>query len=49
MTKHFGNDLPEIIVEPGRSMVGDAGILQGLPGDLQQQALLGVGVSSFAG
>jgi ornithine decarboxylase len=28
MTKHFGNDLPEIIVEPGRSMVGDAGVLQ---------------------
>ncbi len=28
ITKHFGNDLPEIIVEPGRSMVGDAGIIQ---------------------
>ena len=28
MTKHFGNDLPEIIVEPGRSMVGDAGVIQ---------------------
>lgn len=28
MTKHFGNDLPEIIIEPGRSMVGDAGIIQ---------------------
>jgi ornithine decarboxylase len=26
--RHFGNDLPELIVEPGRSMVGDAGILQ---------------------
>jgi ornithine decarboxylase len=28
ITKHFGNDLPEIIAEPGRSMVGDAGIIQ---------------------
>jgi ornithine decarboxylase len=28
ITKHFGNDLPEIIVEPGRSIVGDAGIIQ---------------------
>lgn len=28
MTRHFGNRLPNIIVEPGRSMVGDAGILQ---------------------
>ena len=25
---HFGNHLPEIIVEPGRSMVGDAGIIE---------------------
>jgi ornithine decarboxylase len=28
VTRHFGNDLPEIIVEPGRSLVGDAGIIQ---------------------
>ncbi|HYD97904.1 MAG TPA: type III PLP-dependent enzyme [Alphaproteobacteria bacterium] len=28
MTRHFGNDLPRMLVEPGRSMVGDAGILQ---------------------
>jgi ornithine decarboxylase len=28
MTRHFGNDLPEIIVEPGRSVVGDAGVIQ---------------------
>jgi ornithine decarboxylase len=28
ITKHFGNDLPEIIIEPGRSLVGDAGIIQ---------------------
>jgi ornithine decarboxylase len=28
LTKHFGNRLPEVIVEPGRSLVGDAGIIQ---------------------
>jgi ornithine decarboxylase len=28
ITRHFGNDLPEIIIEPGRSLVGDAGIIQ---------------------
>ncbi|MGC2200913.1 MAG: type III PLP-dependent enzyme [Stellaceae bacterium] len=28
ITRHFGNDLPDIIVEPGRSLVGDAGIIQ---------------------
>lgn len=28
LTRHFGNRLPEIIVEPGRQMVGDAGIIQ---------------------
>jgi len=28
ITRHFGNALPEIIVEPGRSLVGDAGIIQ---------------------
>lgn len=27
MTKHFGNDLPEMVVEPGRFMVGDAGLV----------------------
>lgn len=27
-TKYFGNDLPDIIVEPGRSLVGDAGVIQ---------------------
>ena len=25
---HFGNAIPDIIIEPGRSMAGDAGILQ---------------------
>jgi ornithine decarboxylase len=28
LNKHFGNRMPEVIVEPGRSMVGDAGIIQ---------------------
>ena len=28
LTRHFGNHLPEIIVEPGRSLVGDAGVIQ---------------------
>lgn len=28
MTEHFGNDLPEMIVEPGRFLVADAGVVQ---------------------
>ena len=28
MTRHFGNHLPEIILEPGRFIVGDAGVVQ---------------------
>ncbi|MET1027836.1 MAG: type III PLP-dependent enzyme [Dongiaceae bacterium] len=28
MTKHFGNRLPRILLEPGRYMVGDAGVLE---------------------
>src|SRR5499433_1970537 len=28
MTRHFGNDLPEIIIEPGRGLVGDAGVIE---------------------
>jgi len=27
MTRHFGNDLPEMVIEPGRFMVGDAGVV----------------------
>ena len=27
MTKHFGNDLPEMVIEPGRYIVGDAGVV----------------------
>ncbi|HXM85483.1 MAG TPA: type III PLP-dependent enzyme [Stellaceae bacterium] len=28
MTAHFGNNLPDMIIEPGRSIVGDAGVIQ---------------------
>ncbi|MDR3439360.1 type III PLP-dependent enzyme [Telmatospirillum sp.] len=28
MTKHFGNNLPTMIVEPGRSLVGDSGVIE---------------------
>ena len=28
MTAHFGNDLPEILIEPGRFIVGDAGVVR---------------------
>ncbi len=28
ITGHFGNDLPEILVEPGRCVVGDAGVVR---------------------
>ena len=28
MTKHFGNSLPQMIVEPGRGVAGDAGVIQ---------------------
>ncbi len=28
LERHFGNRLPEIILEPGRSLVGDAGVLR---------------------
>lgn len=27
MTEHFGNDLPEMLIEPGRAMVGNAGVV----------------------
>ena len=27
MTRHFGNNLPEMVVEPGRFIVGDAGLV----------------------
>jgi len=28
MTKHFGNDLPQMIVEPGRSVAAEAGVIR---------------------
>ena len=28
ITKHFGNRIPALMVEPGRSLVGDSGVLQ---------------------
>src|ERR1700739_24037 len=28
ITRYFGNHLPEIVIEPGRSLVGDAGVIQ---------------------
>jgi ornithine decarboxylase len=28
MTRHFGNALPEMLIEPGRFIVGDAGVVQ---------------------
>jgi ornithine decarboxylase len=28
MTDHFGNNLPEMVIEPGRFIVGDAGLVQ---------------------
>ena len=28
LTRHFGNSLPQIVIEPGRYMTGDAGILR---------------------
>jgi ornithine decarboxylase len=27
MTEHFGNDLPDMLIEPGRAMVGNAGVV----------------------
>ena len=28
LAKHFGNAIPETIIEPGRGMVGDAGVIK---------------------
>ncbi len=28
ISRHFGNQLPEVLVEPGRSLVGDAGLIR---------------------
>ena len=49
--RHFGNALPETIIEPGRGMVGDAGVLKAevvlvskkSPADSQRWVYLDVG------
>jgi len=28
VTRHFGNDLPDIIIEPGRGLAGNAGVIE---------------------
>ena len=28
LRKHFGNQIPETIIEPGRGMVGNAGVIE---------------------
>jgi ornithine decarboxylase len=51
MTDHFGNDLPEILIEPGRYMVGDAGVVHAevvlvsrrIPGDPTRWVYLDIG------
>ena len=51
MTEHFGNDLPEILIEPGRAMVGDAGLIRSevvlvsrrIPGDPTRWVYLDIG------
>ena len=55
LTKHFGNNLPEIIIEPGRGLVGDAGILQtevvliSQKGDLDNRAWVYLDIGKFGG
>ncbi len=55
ITRHFGNALPDIIIEPGRSMVGDAGIIQSevvlisTKGDEDQKRWVYLDVGKFSG
>ena len=55
ITRHFGNDLPDIIIEPGRSMVGDAGIIQSevvlisRKGDEDQKRWVYLDIGKFSG
>ena len=55
ITRHFGNALPDIIIEPGRSMVGDAGIIQSevvlisTKGDEDQKRWIYLDVGKFSG
>ena len=51
ITQHFGNDLPEILIEPGRAMVGNAGVVvaeavlvcQRMPQDERRWVYLDIG------
>jgi ornithine decarboxylase len=51
MTEHFGNDLPDMLIEPGRAMVGDAGVVaaevvlvcQRMPDDDRRWVYLDIG------
>ena len=51
MTEHFGNDLPDMLIEPGRAMVGNAGVVaaevvlvcQRMPEDERRWVYLDIG------
>jgi ornithine decarboxylase len=51
MLKHFGNDIPDMLIEPGRAMVGNAGtvvaeavlICQRIPEDPRRWVYLDIG------
>jgi ornithine decarboxylase len=51
MTQHFGNDLPDMLIEPGRAMVGNAGVVaaevvlvcQRMPEDERRWVYLDIG------
>jgi len=51
MTQHFGNDLPDMLIEPGRAMVGNAGVVaaevvlvcQRMPEDARRWVYLDIG------
>ena len=51
MIKHFGNDIPDMLIEPGRSMVGNAGtvvseavlVCQRIPADPRRWVYLDIG------
>ncbi len=51
MTQHFGNDLPDMLLEPGRAMVGNAGVVaaeavlvcQRMPEDERRWVYLDIG------
>jgi ornithine decarboxylase len=51
MTQHFGNDIPDMLIEPGRAMVGNAGtvvaeavlVCQRIPADPRRWVYLDIG------